>query len=204
MQLWMLLVLATVVRANPKKAMAQFQQAISRDDQNMIRKAVEDGADMNFVGAGGQTALVNAVLRDKLETVKTLLDLGADVTIPEKDGYTVMHAAGFQGRAEVLRVLGAFEDKKTGAKIDIMEGHADGYYPFHRACWGDHPKHAETVQVFLDLGVAYDLEARNGKTCLDMTPNTTTKKILRIAERQQQSQDQRERDISEEEDEEEL
>ena len=80
----------------------------------------------------------------------------------------------------------------------------DGYYPFHRACWGDRPQHAETVQVFLDLGVDYDLEADNGKNCMDMTPNTTTKKILRIAERQRQSQQQREKEISEEEDEEEL
>lgn len=35
-----------------------------------------------------------------------------------------MHAAGFQGRAGSLRVLGAHEDKETGAKIDIMEKHA--------------------------------------------------------------------------------
>lgn len=86
-QLWILLFLSTaayLVQADPKKALFFFQQAISRDDQEGIRKAAADGADINFVGAGGQTALLNAVLRDKVETVKTLLDLGADVTIPEK------------------------------------------------------------------------------------------------------------------------
>ena len=95
-------------------------------------------------------------------------------------------------------------DQSTSLTCHCPLFFVDGYYPFHRACWGDRPQHAETVQVFLDLGVDYDLEADNGKTCMDMTPNTTTKKILRIAERQRQSQQQREKEISEEEDEEEL
>ena len=31
--------------------------------------------------------------------------MGADTTIPEKDGYTPMHGAGFQGRAEIAKIL---------------------------------------------------------------------------------------------------
>ena len=38
-----------------------------------------------------------------LDAAKALLELGADVTVPEKDGYTPMHGAGFQGRAEIGR-----------------------------------------------------------------------------------------------------
>ena len=40
---------------------------------------------------------MNAVLSGQTEVVKALLELGADHKIPEKDGYTPMHGAGFQG-----------------------------------------------------------------------------------------------------------
>ena len=95
-QLLLSLFLATVTLvvtqdAPPKMSMAMmgFHQAISKDDQEGIRRAVAAGADVNFIGSGGQTALLNSVLREKVETVKTLLDLGADVTIPEKVRYKI-------------------------------------------------------------------------------------------------------------------
>lgn len=44
-------------------------------------------------------------LRGNLESVKFLLAAKADTSIPEKDGYTPMHGAGFQGRAEIAKLL---------------------------------------------------------------------------------------------------
>ena len=43
---------------------------------------------------------MNAVLSGQTEVVKALLELGADHKIPEKDGYTPMHGAGFQGHVQ--------------------------------------------------------------------------------------------------------
>ena len=40
-----------------------------------------------------------------MHAVEALLAAGADVSIGEKDGYTPMHGAGFQGRAEVTKLL---------------------------------------------------------------------------------------------------
>ena len=53
--------------------------------------------DINVRGSGGQTPLMYATLQGKAESVKCLLEHGADPTIPEKDGYPPMHGAGFQG-----------------------------------------------------------------------------------------------------------
>ena len=50
------------------------------------------------------TALLRAspvCSKGREQAVSHLLDLGADTTIGEQDGYTPMHGAGFQGRAEV-------------------------------------------------------------------------------------------------------
>ena len=52
--------------------------------------------DINIRGPGGQTPLMMSVLGGHYKLVKQLLELNADTTIPEKDGYTPMHGAGFQ------------------------------------------------------------------------------------------------------------
>ena len=51
-----------------------------------------------------------------------------------------MHGAGFQGRAEIAKIL-----MKNGVDIHGTT-HTDGYLPFHRACWGRELIHAETVR----------------------------------------------------------
>lgn len=160
-------------------------QAVRADDPVTIEKAIlEFGADINLQGVGAQTPLVSAVLGGKLHAVEKLLALGADVTIPEKDGYTVMHAAGFQGRSAILKLLAAHND---GA-INTMEQHSDGYFPLHRACWGRELRHADTVQTFLELGVPPDLEAGNGKTCLTMTSNPKTLSLIEAAMEEKKSE----------------
>lgn len=63
----------------------------------MYSELISNGQDINQRGPGGQTPLMNAVLSGQTEVVKALLELGADHKIPEKDGYTPMHGAGFQG-----------------------------------------------------------------------------------------------------------
>ena len=81
----------------------------------------------------------------QVHAVEALLAAGADVSIGEKDGYTPMHGAGFQGRAKVAKLLAA-------AGVDVNDVHADGYAPIHRACWGTQQRHAETVEAMLALG----------------------------------------------------
>ena len=75
--------------------------------------------------------------------------MGADWKIPEKDGYTPMHGAGFQGRAEIAKLL-------IEHGLDKSDRHQDGYTPMLRACWGNEARHAET-------GTSYTLDERLGE-----------------------------------------
>jgi ankyrin repeat protein len=149
-------------------------EGVQNDDEDLIRDALRENPSLlNSVGVGGQTPLIHAVLTGKLTAVRTLLELGADVHAVEKDGYNVLHAAGFQGRADVLEVLLDVEG------LDPMkEKHQDGFYPLHRACWGPHERHTDTVKVFLDHGVPMDLAADDGMTCAGMTQNVKTQELL--------------------------
>jgi ankyrin repeat protein len=154
-----------------------FFEGVQRDDEALIRQAYDENPSLiESVGVGGQTPLIHAVLTGRLVAVRTLLELGADTTATEKDGYNVMHAAGFQGRAEILEELLL---PRRGLVDPLMRQHPDGYYPMHRSCWGREQRHTDTVRVFLDKGgVSPSLAAANGKTCEEMTPNEGTKALI--------------------------
>ena len=145
--------------------------AIGADEPAGVATALEEGADINAIGPGGQSPLMNAVLGGKEKSVQVLLDRGADPTVAEKDGYTPMHGAGFQGRAQIAKLLIAHG-------LDPSDRHADGFTPIHRACWGREPRHTATVSVLLKAGVDPEEPAADGKMPLQMAASVGTKKVL--------------------------
>ena len=65
--------------------------AVAKSDVASLARIVAAEPDqLNKIGSGGQTPLMNAVLSGKTKSVEFLLGAGADVTIPEQDGYTPM------------------------------------------------------------------------------------------------------------------
>jgi ankyrin repeat protein len=116
--------------------------------------------------SSGQTCLMASVLRGKKLTVELLLFQGADPSVAEKDGYTPPHGAAFQGRTNVMTVLHEYG-------LSQQEYHADGYLPFHRACWGQTERHAVFVLYLLKQGIVTDINvpSKDGKTCREMTRN---------------------------------
>ncbi|CAK8998266.1 unnamed protein product [Durusdinium trenchii] len=151
---------------------ADIHAAVRANDPAAIQAALDEGEDINKIGQGGQTPLMHGVLTGNPESVKFLLDAKADASIPEKDGYTPMHGAGFQGRSQIARLLVAHG-------LDPRDRHTDGYTPIHRACWGNEQRHADTVRAFLKAGVPFDELSDSGQSCMDMTGNEATMKLLK-------------------------
>ena len=158
-------------------------------DLEEFRKIIENNKDdlKSFINtrekSSGQTPLMKSVLMGHTEVVRILLDLEeVDVTIGEKDGYTPMHGAGFQGRADIVKLL-------AEKNIDPSEYHKDGYTPLHRACWGQDQRHLETVKMFVDVAkVPYNQKTKDGtKTCkkIAMHPG-----IVELMEKYEKEEDQ--------------
>jgi ankyrin repeat protein len=135
---------------------------VARGDVKKLQEALEDGADINAIGPGGQTPLMASALGGYADACKFLLEKGADPTIGEKDGYTPLHGAAFQGRAAAAQAL-------LAGSIPVPNTHhPDGFAPVHRASWGLEPRHTETVKAFLDAGVSPFLQTAKGETLLQV------------------------------------
>lgn len=157
-----------------------FLAACLSSDPEEVESAVQDlkhGADINARDARtGQTCLMASTLRGNVDMVMLMLEKGADATVPEKDGYTPPHGAGFQGRPDVMRVL-----KEVGGIDVINSPHADGFFPIHRACWGRDQRHAKTVEYLLSIGEDPNRKSTGSRkqTCLEMTSNPHTIEVLK-------------------------
>ncbi|RHX98517.1 hypothetical protein DYB25_007555 [Aphanomyces astaci] len=168
---WMCAALASVAVAAPDVA---FHKACASNDVKTVVSILKVAPGvLNEIGPeGGQTCLMRAVLFGAKGVVTYLLSsTNVDVTIGEKDGYTPLHGAGFQGRAEIAKILIAHG-------LDPLHQHEDGYAPIHRAAWGGERRHTETVYAFLNAGVPADLKAGDGRTALEMTHSPATVRVL--------------------------
>lgn len=165
--------LLTVAAATGHTQTKRIYQAVTENNVDLVKELISKGQDINErMNGSKQTPLMQAVLGGHFLVAKALLELGADVTVEEKDGYTPLHGAGFQGRAEIARLL-----LQHGIPIHGTI-HNDGYQPFHRACWGQEQRHADTVKVFLENGADPNLKAGNGATCRKITKNPAIIEVL--------------------------
>jgi len=159
-------------------ATRRLVRAVGRGSVRSVLSALEQGARIDenreaFVGVGLQTPLVSASLRGYDRVVRVLIENGADASVPEKDGFTVWHAAAFQGRTDVLVVLDELDVPGYGISP------ADGFTPLHRAAWGRTLRHVGAVEYLIGpSGRACDVVAKNGQTPLDVVKHERIKKLL--------------------------
>eukprot|EP00397_Hematodinium_sp_SG-2012_P039207 GEMP01042775.1.p1 GENE.GEMP01042775.1~~GEMP01042775.1.p1 ORF type:complete len:242 (+),score=65.51 GEMP01042775.1:51-728(+) len=144
--------------------------------------ALKKGADINVqMPDTGQTPLMHAVLTGQEMYVKFILSRNPNVTIAEKDGYTPMHGAAFQGRYQIAQLLLHHGVPHTPEDKDW---HKDGYAPLHRACWGFEKRHARTIEVLLRAGADPELKSREpngGKTPIEMCQSSYCRTTLTTA-----------------------
>jgi len=120
--------------------------------------------------------------RQQLETIRSLLDAGAKINAPDKNGATPLHRAVRTRGAEAVRFL-----LKAGSDPSLKN--KPGSTPFHLAVQNtgrggsgsDDAKGAqrEIIQDFLSHGVDAGLKDGNGKSVLDCARSDWIRDMLR-------------------------
>jgi len=112
--------------------------ASSQGDTEQVTKLLDDGMDVNAeMPIIGTQALMLAAWNNHMETVRLLLDRGADVNAKDITGWTALHAAAFGGHTEILQFL----LERGAVKKDSVW---NGYRPSR---WADKEDH----QIILEL-----------------------------------------------------
>jgi len=151
------------VQGEGQKLMA----AVKENDVATVRQLIAEGVDVNekapLVGSedDGYTPLLVAARKGFADVVWELLKGGANPRlVDEMIKATPGHKAGYQGRAEVAKVLVADGHLELDA-----QGPYNGYTALHDAIWHGH---TETVKVLLDAGARLDLKTHTGHSPLEL------------------------------------
>lgn len=112
-------------------------------------------ATLIFIGC--RTPLVEAVLRDQSETVRTLIDKGADVNQKDADEFTPLHWAAYYDKSEMVKLL-----LSKGAQIN-SRSMIYGTPLIIAAQYG----FIQTIKALLDYGADVHLTDGYGRTALN-------------------------------------
>jgi TolB-like protein len=106
--------------------------------------------------AGCRTPLVNAILSDEPETVKALIDKGADVNEKDQDNFTPLHWAAYYGKTDMVKIL-----LNRGAQVNAGST-AYGTPLIIAAQYG----FMDTVKALVEKGADANMADGTGKTAL--------------------------------------
>ena len=143
----------------------------------VVRWLLAHGASVQGDG-GYQSPLCEACEEGRVDTVRALIELGADVNYKDRDGQTALHhAASFSKEQEAVEMTGLL----VAAGADVNAVNESGTAPLHFA------QHAACVDLLVDAGA--DLEVRDGEGCMPIYPaatgedNDRPEVVLRLADR---------------------
>ncbi|KAJ9587145.1 hypothetical protein L9F63_019333 [Diploptera punctata] len=126
--------------------------------------------DINIINENLQTPALRAASYFKWETVKQLLEHGADCTARDKKGDTILHYAAQKGAKNIIRIL-------LGHKMDINIKNKYLQTPAHLAAsyfkW-------ETVKQLLEHGADCTARDNDGDTILHYAAQKGAKNIISI------------------------
>jgi len=117
--------------------------AVYEGDAKIVRKELGKGVfNVNLADSSGDTLLCTAAMMGDPDTVRLLLDHGADVNLKDSHDGTPLHHASGRGHVSVVRLL-----LEKGALVDTFDQYDST--PLYYACYNGH---WETAQVLLEYG----------------------------------------------------
>lgn len=146
--------------SNPE--LAPLAEAVRRGDAPEIRRQLER-VPADTPGSDGNTLLVAAIRAGNLASVEALLEGGADANRVDARGDTPVHAAAFEGKADILRTVLAH-----GGDVDARNANTGATALMQALLSPDRDQYA----VLLDAGADPKTADRNGDTALHVAART--------------------------------
>ncbi len=109
-----------------------------------VQALLDAGNDVNAKDIDGNTALVWAARRGRVETVLKLIMAGADVNAADNEGYTVLMRAVEKGHVDVIRMLLEAGANPNATQISYVVEHT----PLSGAC------NAEIIKLLIEKGAS--------------------------------------------------
>ena len=97
----------------------QLLDAAESGQLNLVKQAIQGGADVNIVDESGETALMCAALFGYLDIVKYLIKVEADVSAKGTNGNTTLIIAAKSNNVSIVKWL-IYEGK---AEVDVEDIH---------------------------------------------------------------------------------
>ncbi len=126
-------------------------------DENTIIEKLRNVDDLEQKDQIGRTLLVNAVLYQRKETVKHLLERNVDVNVHVDKGATALHLAAKNGDVEIIKLL-----LDRGAEVDSLD--MFGCTPIMRC---SHLAPISAFELFLSYGADPKIKNDLGVCALD-------------------------------------
>ena len=107
---------------------AQFAcTAAEKNSLDMLKSIIHCGGDITLPRSNGTTALHMAVCEGNSETVKFLLDHGADIDKPDVNGWTPRGLADHQGHEKIKELFSVKQAGQTSAAVRIPQNPESKY-----------------------------------------------------------------------------
>jgi len=153
--------------------------AIRKRNISLVKMLIAKGADVNGVGAWGETPLMRAVVVEDEPIAEMLIAQRADVNSKAKTGLTALHIAILNQRKHVTKLL-----VESEAKVDIYSASAlgmtdrvrsliradrkaagkAGYYDLTPLHWATMGGHLDVMRLLIANGADPNAKAKDGVT----------------------------------------
>lgn len=114
----------------PSPANHELLYAVYTGKPRVVKRLLEEGADIETCGNDGFTPLHVAVTEEQLAIIIILIRNGANMDARDKWGLTPLHHAAGEGKTQVVLMLVGW-----GAEVDARDN--EGNTPLHSAVLGD-------------------------------------------------------------------
>ena len=169
------------------KAERALHTAAKRGNTDAVRKAIEDGLNVDTIGYEGRTPLHEAAFAGHKDTVAFLVSKGADVNAMDILSYTPMHWAAAGGHKDTVAFL-ASKGANINARDRVIETQSTGVVPIVNERWT--PLHIassqgriDVVEFLISQGAEVNTMDNDGETPLDWTKITNEFDTLEDKER---------------------